>query len=60
MRANTRHFNSVIATAAKQSILRQARKLDCYVATLFAMTMLKSYALTAASPGTAAKPALLA
>ena len=60
MSNKARGFEIVIASEAKQSILRQVSKLDCFVAALLAMTVVASYALTAASPGTAAKPALLA
>jgi hypothetical protein len=37
--ARTQTIN-VIASEAKQSTLQQSRKLDCFVATLLAMTML--------------------
>jgi hypothetical protein len=50
-------FKFVIASEAKQSI---ETSMDCFVALLLAMTTTARYALTAASPGTAAKPALWA
>jgi hypothetical protein len=55
-----RGFEIVIASEAKQSRAWNARFVDCFVALLLAMTKAASYARTAASPGTAAKPALLA
>jgi hypothetical protein len=55
-----RGFEFVIASEAKQSRARNAWFLDCFVALLHAMTKTAGYARTAASPGTAAKPALLA
>jgi hypothetical protein len=50
-------FKFVIASEARQSI---ETSMDCFVALLLAMTTTARYALTAASPGTAAKPALWA